>query len=146
MCLGQNDYSGKFTFIKKIHIIDYMFPFNKTDRLIFVNIKNSYEAYSRHETDNPFYRKSLYDCTIKYWRIASEKALSATHILGCYKGKVIEVVRINNVTTAKTGNYFGRAVFEGEEQPDSIYLGLDLHEVFDTLANFNTKYYEYDEL
>lgn len=118
-----------------------MFQHNKTDKLIFVNIKNSYEAMKRHETSDHFYRSSLYDCTVKYWRVAEEKASSATHILGCYKGKVIEVVRINNVTEVITGKYAGRKIFDGIEQPDSIYLGLDLHEVFDTLANFNTKYW-----
>ncbi len=123
-----------------------MFHFNKTDRLIFVNIKNSYEAYLQQDKDNPLYRKSLYDCTVKFWRIANPKAEAATHILGCYKGKVVEVVRINSCSIASTGEYAGRKVFEGVEEPDSVYIGLNLHEVFDTLANFNTKYYGFDKL
>ena len=121
--------------------MSHMFPYNTTDKLIFVNIKNSFEAMRRNETNNPLYRKNLYDCTVKYWRIASEKAFSATHVLGCYKGKVVEVVRINSVRPVTSGEYTGRKVFEGVEQPDSTYVGLDLHEVFDTLANFNTKYW-----
>ena len=32
-------------------------------------------------------------------------------------------------------------MFDGVEQHDSVYKGLDLHEVFDTLANFRTKYW-----
>lgn len=118
-----------------------MFLHNKTDKLIFVNIKNSYEAMQRNDTSNTLYRNSLYDCTVKYWRVKDENASSATHILGCYKGKVIEVVRINNVTTVNTGEHIRRKVFDGVEQPESIYMGIDLHEVFDTLANFNTKYW-----
>ncbi len=121
--------------------MSHMFPCNTKDKLVFVNIKNSFEAMRRGETSNPLYRDSLYDCTVKYWRIASEKAFSATHVLGCYKGKVVEVVRINSVQPAATGVYKGRMVFDGVEQPDSIYIGLDLHEVFDTLSNFNTKYW-----
>ena len=35
----------------------------------------------------------------------------------------------------------GRKVFEGVEQPDSPYMGMDLHEIFDTLANFRVKYW-----
>ena len=36
-----------------------MFSRNKTDKLIFVNIKNSYEAMQRNDTSNTLYRKSL---------------------------------------------------------------------------------------
>lgn len=118
-----------------------MFLPNKSDKLIFVNIKNSYEALQRNDTSNPLYRDSLYECTVKYWRIAEEKATSATHILGCYKGKVIEVVKINSVSSAISGKFIGRKIFEGEEQVDSVYHGLDLHEIFDTLANFQTRYW-----
>ena len=118
-----------------------MFTPNKSDKLIFVNIKNSYEALQRNDTSNPLYRDSLYECTVKFWRIAEEKATSATHILGCYKGKVIEVVKINGVSSSISGKYIGRKIFDGDEQRNSEYLGFDLHEIFDTLANFNTKYW-----
>ena len=118
-----------------------MFPYNQIDKLIFVNIKNSYEAMIQNEMSNIMYRNSLYNCTVKYWRIANDKAVSATHILGCYKGKVVEVVRISNVTVATTGSYAGRKIFEGIEEPHSIYMGFDIHLIFDTLVNFNTKYW-----
>lgn len=64
-----------------------MFPYNQNDKLIFVNIKNSYEAMVRNDVPPPLYRKKLYDCTVKFGAITDDKALSATHILGCYKGK-----------------------------------------------------------
>lgn len=118
-----------------------MFPVNSNDKLVFVNIKNSYEALLNNNRTNPLYRESIYDCTVRYWRIADEKAAEATHILGCYKGKVIEVVKINTVDTVREGEYAGRKKYEGEEVLHSPYLSLDLHEVFDTLANFNTKYW-----
>ena len=118
-----------------------MFTNNQKDKLIFVNIKNSYEAMQQNDTSNALFRNSLYNCTVKYWRIANDKAMSATHILGCYNGKVIEVIRINSVRTVATGEYIGRKVFDGIEESDSIYLGLDLHVFFETLANFNTKYW-----
>lgn len=64
-----------------------MFPINSTDRLIFVNINNSYEAFIYNRRTSSYFRESLYDCTVKYWRISEKKAAMATHIIGCYKGK-----------------------------------------------------------
>ncbi len=114
---------------------------NSADKLIFVNIKNSYEAMKNDDRTNPLYRTTPYDCTRKYWPIKEEKANVATHILGCYKGKVIEVIHIQNFYIEPTGEYTGRKVFEGLEQPDSPYMDMDLHEIFDSLANFRIKYW-----
>lgn len=118
-----------------------MDKFNSSDKLIFVNIKNSFEAMKSNNTSNPYYRENLKECTIKYWAVNDEKASAATYILGCYQGKVIEVVKISKVISASPDEYPGRKVFEGSEERDSPYIGLDLHEVFDNLANFRTKYW-----
>ena len=118
-----------------------MIPFKITDKIIFVNIKNSYEAWKNNDRSNPLYRESKKECTVKYWRIPNEKASVATHILGCYKGKVVEVVRITKCGIQPDGEYAGRKVFEGIEENDSPYYGFDIRELFDTLANFNTKYW-----
>ena len=114
---------------------------NSTDRLIFVNIKNSYEAMLNNDRRNSLFRTSLYDCTRMFWPIKDEKFDVATHILGCYKGKVIEVIDIQNRYVEPNGEYAGRKVFEGVEQPDSPYMDMDLHEIFDSLANFRVKYW-----
>ncbi len=114
---------------------------NSTDKLIFVNIKNSYEAMLNNDRTNPLFRTSLYDCTRKYWLVNEEKANVATRILGCYKGKVIEVIHIQNFYTEPTGEYAGRKVFVGPEEPDSPYMNMDLHEIFNSLANFRVKYW-----
>ncbi len=90
---------------------------------------------------NPLFRTSLYDCTRKYWPIKVEKFDVATHILGCYHGKVIEVINIQNCYTEPNGEYAGRKVFEGVPQPESPYFDMDLHEIFKTLANFSVKYW-----
>ena len=111
-----------------------MEKFSSSDKLIFVNINKSFEAMKSNDTASPHYRKSLKECTVKYWAVKDEKAFAATHILGCYQGKVIEVVKITNVNP-------GRKVFEGSEEKESPYIGLDLHEVFKSLANFHTKYW-----
>ncbi|MBR6285852.1 MAG: hypothetical protein IKR18_02515 [Bacteroidaceae bacterium] len=119
-----------------------MFPLNESDKLIFVNIKKSYGAILRNDKNDRYHRDSLYDCTVKYWRVAEHKALSATHILGCYKGEVIEVVKIKG-TPQVIYNYDNkrRWVFDGTEQLDSEYMHKDIRELFDNLANFNVKYW-----
>lgn len=114
---------------------------NISDRIIFVNIKNSYEAYLNHDTKHPLYRSSVYDCTVKYWRVDDEKARNATLIIGCYKGIVKEVVKITEPYKVDADKFPGRKVFAGIELPDSPYMGMDIRTIFDTLANFNTKYY-----
>lgn len=114
---------------------------NITDKIIFVNIKNSYEAMRNKDRSNPLFRANLYECTRKYWSVPDEKASTASHILGCYYGKVIEVIRIQEFHVEHTGKLAGRKVFEGIEQPDSIYMGMNLHEIFNSLANFRVKYY-----
>ncbi len=93
------------------------------------------------DRNNPLYRGSIYDCTSKYGPIADDKFYAATHILGCYKGKVIKVIRIESRYIESSGEFAEWKVFEGEEQPDSPYMNMDLHEVFNTLANFRVKYW-----
>ena len=114
---------------------------NSSDKLIFVNIKVSYEAMQRNDREHPLYRNSLYDCTRMYWPISEEMYDAATHILGCYKGKVFEVITIKNRYIEPSGEYAGRKVFEGVEESDSPYMGMDLHEIFDSLRNFRVKYW-----
>lgn len=118
-----------------------MNKFITSDKLIFVNIKESYEAFKQNDKKNPLYRNSVYDCTRMYWKIADSKVSNATHILGCYKGKVIEVINIKHFSVVPDGEYKGRKIFIGIEDPNSQYMGFDLHEIFDSLANFRTKYW-----
>lgn len=117
------------------------FPFNTTDRLIFVNIGTSYKAMMENDTTSPLYRLSLKECTEKFWRVANDKAYNATHVLGCVNGIVVEVIKINRVLLATEAEYSGRKIFDGVEEPDSPYMDVNIRTIFDTLANFNTKYY-----
>ena len=114
-----------------------MVTIDNKHRIIFVNIKHSYEAWLNDDRSNPLYRPSVYDCTVKYWRVNDVKANNATYIIGCYKGIVKEEVKI----TEQPKTDHGRKVFIGVEQSDSPYMGLDIRTIFNTLANFNTKYY-----
>lgn len=113
---------------------------NASDKLIFVNIKQSYEAMINHDTASPYYRDSLKECTRKFWPVKDETANAASHILGCYKGIVKEVIKISSSYTSED-EYPGRTVFEGEVLEDSPYLGMDIRDIFDTLAYFRIKYY-----
>ena len=113
---------------------------NNNDKLIFVNIKNSYEAMINNDKSTPFYRENIKEYTRKYRTIADSKADKATHILGCYKGIVKEVIKISHVLISDD-NYPGRKVFEGEELKNSQYLGMNIRNIFDNLANFRVKYY-----
>lgn len=111
-------------------------------KLIFVNIKHSYEAMKAGDKASPYYRENLKECTRKFWNLADEKVNTATHILGCYKGIVMEVIRISSVRTS-INKYPGRKIFEGEELNDSEYLGMNIREIFGNLANFRVKYYNF---
>lgn len=42
-----------------------MFPINSTDRLIFVNINNSYDAFINNKRTSSYFRESLF--IVKYW-------------------------------------------------------------------------------
>ena len=122
------------------------FPFDTTDRLIFVNIGTSYKAMMENDTTSPLYRSSLKECTEKYWRVADDKAYNATHVLGCVNGIVVEVIKVNHVLLAEDGEYKGRKIFDGIEEPASPYLDVNIRCIFDTLANFNTKYYNLSQI
>ena len=127
--------------LDKERLREELFSDNSSDKMIFVNIKVSYEAMQRNDREHPLYRNSLYNCTRMYWPISEEKYDAATHILGCYKGKVLEVITIKNRYIEPSGEYAGRKVFEGVEESDSPYMGMDLHEIFDSLRNFRVKYW-----
>ena len=117
-----------------------MTKIENTDKLIFVNIKNSYEAMINNDISNRYYRENIKECTRKYWNIPNDKTDAATHILGCYKGIVMEVIQITSYSTSEN-DFPGRKIFEGEEIKDSLYIGMDIHNLFSTLANFRIKYY-----
>ncbi len=113
---------------------------NNTDRLIFVNIKKSYEAMINKDKSSDYYRENLQECTRKYWNVAKDKAEYATHILGCYKGIVMDVIKVTSFSTSDN-KYPGRKIFQGEELKDSQYIGMDIRNIFESLANFRVKYY-----
>ncbi len=115
-----------------------MTKIDNSDKLIFVNIKRSYEALIKDEKADPYYRENLKECTRKYWKISNKKAEAATHILGCYKGIVKEVIKISSFN-----EHLGRKIFEGDDLKNSKYIGIDIRDIFSTLVNFRIKYYNF---
>ncbi len=56
------------------------------------------------------------------------------------KGIFMEVIQITSYSTAEN-DFQGSKIFEGEEKKDSRYIGMDIHNLFSTLANFRIRYY-----
>lgn len=52
----------------------------------------------------------------------------------------MEVIQITSYSTAEN-DFQGSKIFEGEEKKDSRYIGMDIHNLFSTLANFRIRYY-----
>ena len=117
-----------------------MTKIENTDKLIFENFKNSYKATINNDISNHYICENITECIRKYWNIPNDKADAATHILGCYKGIVMEVIQITSYSTSEN-DFPGRKIFEGEEIKDSLYIRMDIHNLFSTLANFRIKYY-----
>ena len=115
-----------------------MIKIDNSHRLIFVNIKNSYKAMINDDRSSLYYRENLKECTRKYWKISNKKAEAATHILGCYKGIVKEVIKISSFN-----EHLGRKIFEGDDLKNSKYIGIDIRDIFSTLVNFRIKYYNF---
>ena len=72
-----------------------MVNIRESDKIIFVNIKNSYEALRNNDRSNPLHRDSVYNCTVKYWRIANEKASISNPV----------TVKRSLFSIAQTGNH-----------------------------------------
>lgn len=116
------------------------------DKLVFVNIKKSYEALLKNDEQSDFYRKDLKECTQMYWSVKSPKFEEATHILGCYHGVVKSVLKIEERKVKENEPYKSRKIFDGVLEEESPYIGKDIRKVFDTLANFiHPKYYGFED-
>lgn len=115
------------------------------DKIIFVNIKRSYNALKQHDINNEYYRPNIEECTRKYWSISKlhlSDLQNATHILGCVGGIVKCTIKIESYQMEENGKYCGRYIFWGSEQSDSPYLNQDIHTIFNDLRNFiHPKYY-----
>lgn len=104
-----------------------------TDKLfIAFNITCTYDLLLQGLGD----RDSIYDCTRHYWaNVNLEKAELADFALGVAHGKVVGVFKPERWYYTEPENRKSRIQFEGEEIPDSPYLGMDLSEYFDRIQN-----------
>ena len=60
-----------------------------TDRILFVNIKNSFNCTDRH---SEYYRPSRYEATRKYWRVSKNRISKVNLVIGHVDGIVKEVI------------------------------------------------------
>jgi len=54
----------------------------------------------------------------------------------------IEVIHLQNFYAEHTGEFAGRKIFEGIEEPNSPYMNMDLHEIFN-ISEFPHEVLEY---
>ena len=97
-------------------------------RDFFLNVKNLTCANCTSNTQIHYLREKAQD-----------------YILGDFKYELKEELKSlgKSVSSVPSGEYAGRKIFEGIEERQSPYMGLDIRELFDRLANFNTKYWNF---
>lgn len=68
-----------------------MVTIRESDKIIFVNIKNSYEALRNNDRSNPLYRDSVYNCTVNIGALQTKKPLLQPIFLGVIKEKLLKL-------------------------------------------------------
>lgn len=112
-----------------------------TDRILFVNIKNSFYCTDRH---SEYYRPSAYEATRKYWRVAKTKVDKVNLVIGHVDGIVKEVIKPTIWKVSDNPKYPNRYECEGEEWDDSPHIGKSIRELV-TLGQNPVAYYPSDK-
>lgn len=111
-----------------------------TDRILFVNIKNSFNCTDRH---SEYYRPSRYEATRKYWRVSKNRISKVNLVIGHVDGIVKEVISSTVWIPATDSRYHGRFECKGKEQDDSPYLEKDIRHLVN-LGQNPVSYYQCD--
>lgn len=82
-----------------------------TDRILFVNIKNSFNCTDRH---SEYYRPSRYEATRKYWKVSKNRISKVNLVIGHVDGIVKEVISPTVWIPATDSRYHGRFECKGE--------------------------------
>ncbi len=130
--------SGKKT--KAIYMKKETIQLSPQDRILFVNIKNSYNSKDRH---SEYYRPSVYEATRKYWRISKKRLDKINLVVGYVDGIVKEVIAPTQWSLTSDPRYRGRYECKGEELVDSPYLEKDIRSVI-TIGQNPVTYYNCD--
>ena len=80
-----------------------MFPYNQNDKLIFVNIKNSYEAMVRNDVPPLCIVRNSMIVPQNLGLLLTIRLCLPLIFLDAIKVRLIEVVRINRVMPVTTG-------------------------------------------
>lgn len=106
--------------------------------LMFVNIKKSFfEA----NPSSIYFRKTIFDCTRKYWKLNSKKVNKIAYVLGHVNGIVQCVIKPTRWEISKEPETVGRFICFGEELMDSPFLGKDITNII-SIGQNPVNYYE----
>ena len=72
------------------------------------------------------YKRQLYECVRKYWRLNGERAQKAEYVFAISSGYIVGVFKPTRWFLTDAKEYKGRWEFEGEEILDSPYLYMDI--------------------
>ena len=75
-------------------------------------------------------RENFYEMARKYWKVDGRRASKATHVLAVVDGCVRAVYHPNKWYLTRNTKYLGRYEFEGEEDPQSEYIGKDVNHIY----------------
>ena len=112
-----------------------------TDRILFVDIKNSFHCMDRH---SEYYRPSTYEATRKYWRVGKDKVDKVNLVIGHVDGIVKEVIQPTIWKLSDDPRYPNRYECEGEQWDASPYIGQSIRELV-TLGQNPVAYYPTDK-
>jgi hypothetical protein len=80
-------------------------------------------------------RENLYEMTRKYWKVNILRARNATHALAIVDGVVQAVYLPYRWYLTEDPMSLGRYEFDGEEDPDSDYIGQSVREFYGKSQN-----------
>ena len=80
-------------------------------------------------------RENLYEMTRKYWKVNIQRARNATHALAIVDGVVQAVYLPYRWYLTEDPMRLGRYEFDGEEDPDSDYIGQSVIEFYGKSQN-----------
>ena len=80
-------------------------------------------------------RENLYEMTRKYWKVNILRARKATHALAIVDGVVQAVYLPYRWYLTEDPTSLGRYEFDGEEDPDSDYIGQSVIEFYGKSQN-----------
>lgn len=80
-------------------------------------------------------RENFYEMARKYWKVNIKRAIQATHVLAIVDGCVKAVYIPYKWYPTQYSKYLGRYEFDGEEDPQSEYIGKSVAHLYGRSQN-----------